>query len=66
MRTRSLDYVHIGSLYNGIGDIYRFQNDNNQALESFNKAIKLFKQANDENHSYMAAFYNNIAVVYRC
>jgi hypothetical protein len=44
--------------------IHRRNDDQEKALEFYNKTIEFFRQVNDENHPSMAYCYNNIVIIY--
>ena len=53
----------LDNLYNWIGNVYRRKRELEKALENYNTAIELFRNANDEDHSDMAGPHNNIGLV---
>ncbi|CAM4959035.1 unnamed protein product [Rotaria socialis] len=64
-QTRPSDYANIGITHNNIGNVHRNKGDRGRALESYNRAVSLFKQAHDESHPHLASFYNNIGTIYQ-
>ncbi|CAF2068336.1 unnamed protein product [Rotaria magnacalcarata] len=65
MQNYPSDHVNIGDRRNSIGETHRKKSDLHRALDSYNRAVPLFKQTHDENHSKMAMFCNNIGIIYQ-
>ncbi|CAF3227564.1 unnamed protein product [Rotaria socialis] len=50
--------------HKSIPNAHRNKDDHVRALESYNQAVFLFKQAHDENNPSMAMLYNSIGMIY--
>jgi tetratricopeptide (TPR) repeat protein len=54
----------LGYIYNGIGEVYQNQGDLKQAMESYEKALNIFKQTSSKTDENIAWCYNNIGIIY--
>jgi tetratricopeptide (TPR) repeat protein len=60
-----LNDYRIGYIYNGIGEVYQNKGDLKQAMESYQKALTIFKQTFTEADESIAWCYNNIGIIYQ-
>ena len=51
--------------YNNVGVVYSEKDDNEKALEYYNKSLAIRLNTSGENHPHVAAAYNNISHVYK-
>jgi tetratricopeptide (TPR) repeat protein len=60
----SVNSIHIAGLYCCIGNVYREQGNDNEAMDYYNIAIDYYRQAHAENHPHMAALYHGVASIH--
>lgn len=64
-RNESSDYFNTGQLNNLIGETHRLKGNYNEALESYNRALSIYRSLEIGNDKKIDMIYGNISLIYQ-
>ncbi|CAF0821311.1 unnamed protein product [Rotaria sordida] len=65
LRTLQPNDIFFARIYYSMGHVYNEKNESKLALESYDKAIIIWKQSIDDNYLNIAECMNNIGIIYK-
>ncbi|CAF1953568.1 unnamed protein product [Rotaria magnacalcarata] len=64
LQERRSNDSRLAYIYNSIGEVYQKKNEIKEALQSYEKALYIFKQTFADDHENIAWCYNNLGIIY--
>ncbi|CAF3411287.1 unnamed protein product [Rotaria socialis] len=64
LQKRRPNDFRIAYIYNSIGEVYQKKGEIKEALQSYEKALDIFKQTFADDHENIAWCYNNLGIIY--